>query len=72
MRFFKVHLLMLLCAVLVAGSFPIVAAISHELDPVLLTLLRFLLASFLFAPLIWFRYGFTVSFASLARYPPLW
>ncbi len=68
MRFFKVHLLMLLCAVLVAGSFPIVAAISHELDPVLLTLLRFLLASFLFAPLIWFRYGFTVSFASLARY----
>ncbi len=68
MRFFKVHLLMLLCAVLVAGSFPIVAAISHELDPVLLTLLRFLLASFLFAPLIWFRYGFTVSFAALARY----
>ncbi|MEA3469517.1 MAG: DMT family transporter [Thermodesulfobacteriota bacterium] len=68
MRFFKVHLLMLLCAVLVAGSFPIVAAISHELDPVLLTLLRFLLASFLFAPLIWFRYGFTVSFVALARY----
>ncbi len=68
MRFFKVHLLMLLCAVLVSGSFPIVAAISQELDPVLLTLLRFLLASSLFAPLIWFRYGFTVSFAALARY----
>ncbi|HID70710.1 MAG TPA: DMT family transporter [Desulfobacterales bacterium] len=68
MQFLKIHLLMLLCAVLVAGSFPVVASISHELDPVLLTLLRFLLASFLFAPLIWFRYGFKVSLAALGRY----
>ncbi len=68
MQFLKIHLLMLLCAVLVAGSFPVVAIISHELDPVLLTLLRFLLASFLFAPLIWFRYGLKVSLAALGRY----
>lgn len=68
MQFLKIHLLMLLCAVLVAGSFPVVAIISHELDPLLLTLLRFLLASFLFAPLIWFRYGFHVSLAALGRY----
>ena len=68
MQFLKIHLLMLLCAVLVAGSFPVVAVISHELDPVLLTLLRFLLASFLFAPLIWFRYGLKVSLVALGRY----
>ncbi len=68
MQFLKIHLLMLLCAVLVAGSFPVVAIISHELDPVLLTLLRFLLASFLFTPLIWLRYGLKVSLAALGRY----
>lgn len=68
MRFVKVHLYMLLCTVLVAGSFPIVAAISHDLDPILLTLLRFVLASVLFAPFIGVRYGFSVSLADLGRY----
>lgn len=68
MRFFKVHLLLFLCAVLVSGSFPVGAAISRELDPAVLTLIRFALASLLFAPLIWARHGLRVSFAALARY----
>ncbi len=59
---------MLLCAVLVSGSFPVGAAISHDLDPAVLTLIRFLLASLLFAPFIWFRYSLIVSFAALLRY----
>jgi drug/metabolite transporter (DMT)-like permease len=67
-RFSTVHLLMLLCALLVSGSFPVGAAISHELDPSVLTLIRFFFASILFAPLIWFRYGLAVSFAALLRY----
>ncbi len=65
---FKVHLLMLFTAVLVSGSFPVVAAISNDLDPIVLTLIRFALASILFAPFIWFRYTLVVSFAALARY----
>lgn len=68
MRIVNIHLLMLLCALLVSGSFLASAAISHELDPLLLTFLRFSLASILFAPLIWFRYGLAVGLASLARY----
>jgi drug/metabolite transporter (DMT)-like permease len=68
MRFFKVHLLMFLCAVLVSGSFPVGAAISRDLDPAVLTLIRFALASVLFAPLIWFRYTLVVSFGALSRY----
>lgn len=64
----KVHLLLLLCAVLVSGSFPVVAAISNDLDPIVLTLIRFALASVLFAPFIWYRYTLVVSFAALARY----
>lgn len=59
---------MFLCAVLVSGSFPVGAAISHDLDPAVLTLIRFFFATILFAPLIWFRHGLTVSFAALARY----
>jgi drug/metabolite transporter (DMT)-like permease len=66
--FFKVHLLMFLCAVLVSGSFPVGAAISRDLDPAVLTLIRFTFASVLFAPFIWFRYTLIVSFGALARY----
>ena len=68
MQLLKVHLLLLLCAVLVSGSFPVVAAISNDLDPIVLTLIRFALASVLFAPFIWYRYTLVVSFAALARY----
>lgn len=64
----KIHLLLLFGAVLVSGSFPIVASISKDLDPVVLTLLRFALASILFAPFIWYRYSLVVSFRALLRY----
>jgi len=65
---FKIHLLLLFGAILVSGSFPVVAAISNDLDPLVLTLLRFALASIFFAPFIWFRYTLVVSFTALTRY----
>ncbi|MEN8200200.1 MAG: DMT family transporter [Thermodesulfobacteriota bacterium] len=68
MRFLNVHLLMLLCATLVSGSFPVGEAISGDLDPAVLTLVRFGLASVLFAPLIQYRYGLGVSPGALFRY----
>ncbi|MCF8055532.1 MAG: DMT family transporter [Desulfocapsa sp.] len=68
MRFLKVHLLMLLCAILVSASFPVGEVISHDLDPAVLTFIRFILASILFAPLIWYRHGLVISFSALARY----
>jgi drug/metabolite transporter (DMT)-like permease len=68
MRFVRVHLLLLLSALFVSGSFPVGAAISGELDPVVLTLFRFGLATLLFAPLVQRYYGLRVSLAALARY----
>ncbi len=65
---YKIHSLMLLCAILVSGSFPVGAAISQELDPAALTLIRFGLASLLFAPIVWHRCGLAVSPAALVRY----
>ncbi len=65
---YKIHLLMLLCATLVSGSFPVGAAISKELDPAALTLIRFGIASLLFAPIVWYRFGLAVSPAALFRY----
>jgi len=59
---------MLLCAILVSASFPVGEAISRDLDPAVLTFVRFALASILFAPLIWYRYGLHTSCAALARY----
>lgn len=65
---YEIHLLMFLCAALVSGSFPVGAAISRDLDPAALTLIRFALASLLFAPIVWHRCGLGVSFAALLRY----
>ena len=65
---FKIHLLMILCAVLVSGSFPVGAAISRDLDPAALTLIRFALASLLFAPIAWYRCGLAVSLTAFLRY----
>jgi len=59
---------MLLCATLVSGSFPVGAAISKELDPAALTLIRFGIASLLFAPIVWYRFGLAVSLTALLRY----
>jgi drug/metabolite transporter (DMT)-like permease len=62
-----VHLLMLVAAVLVSTSFTVGRAITHGLDPVVLTLLRFLLAALLFLPWILFRHGLALSFSLFAR-----
>ena len=59
---------MILCAALVSGSFPVGAAISKDLDPAALTLIRFAFASLLFAPLVWYRCGLAISIAAFLRY----
>ena len=43
---------MLVSRMLVATAFPIAAAITHGLEPELLTLVRFALATALFAPFV--------------------
>ncbi len=52
-----IHLLMVICATLVSTSFTVGAAITAELDPAVLTLIRFIIASSLFGPWVYFRYG---------------
>jgi drug/metabolite transporter (DMT)-like permease len=47
-----VHGLMLLAAILVSSSFTVGKAITHGLDPAVLILIRYLLATILFAPLV--------------------
>lgn len=53
----RAHGLMVLATVLVATSFPVGAAITHGLDSVVLTLLRFGLAALVFAAVVAWRYG---------------
>lgn len=53
----RVHAQMLLVRGLIATSFPVGAAITHGLEPAMLTLLRFVLASLLFAPFVALRHG---------------
>jgi len=63
------HLLMMMASVLVATSFPVGAAITHGLDSLVLTFLRFALAAVLFAPIVAWRYGIAMpSLRDLARY----
>ncbi len=65
----RAHVLMLVATVLVATSFPVGAAITHGLDSVVLTLLRFALAAVLFAPIVVWRYGLPMpGWRDLARY----
>lgn len=63
------HVQLLLGRGLVATSFTVGAGITHGLDPELLTLLRFALATLLFAPFVVWRHGFTIPSAkTLAGY----
>jgi drug/metabolite transporter (DMT)-like permease len=65
----RVHLQLLLGRGLVATSFPVGAAITHGLEPELLMLVRFALATVLFAPYIAWRHGLTIPSArSLGGY----
>ncbi|WP_170507884.1 DMT family transporter [Ruegeria arenilitoris] len=64
-----VHGLMLVATFLVATSFPVVAAITDSLDSVVLTFVRFALATLLLAPLVAWRFGIArPSLRDLLRY----
>jgi len=56
-----IHLLMVICAILVSSSFIVGAAITRELDPAVLTFVRFVVASVVFAPWIRYKYGATFT-----------
>jgi len=56
----RVHAQVLLSRALVATSFVVGAAITHGLEPELLTLARFALATLLFAPYVAWRHGLSL------------
>lgn len=62
-----IHLLMVVSAILVSTSFTVGAAIAAKLDPAVLTLLRFSIASVILAPLIYRRYSLRTSWSTLGR-----
>ena len=63
------HMLMLLAATLVSTSFTVGKAIASGLDPVVLTLIRFLLAALLFLPYIKWRFSLAwPGFRTFCRY----
>jgi drug/metabolite transporter (DMT)-like permease len=58
---------MVVAAILVSTSFTVGAAITKELDPVVLTFVRFILAASLFGPLVHCRYGLGFSLSLFLR-----
>jgi drug/metabolite transporter (DMT)-like permease len=62
-----IHLLMIIAATLVSTSFTVGAAITAELDPAILTFVRFTLAAFLFGPWVYTTYGLGFSFSLFFR-----
>lgn len=62
-----IHLLMLLSATLVSTSFNTSAAITNAVDPLVLTFIRFLLATCFLAPFIWLRSRFCFSVGFILR-----
>ncbi|MEM6465922.1 MAG: DMT family transporter [Pseudomonadota bacterium] len=67
-----VHGLMLVATLLVATSFPVAAAITEGLDTLVLTFLRFALATALFGPLVFWSHGLKLPSATdLLRYSAL-
>ena len=69
----RAHGMMVLATLLVATSFPVVASIAGAMESVVLTFLRFALASLLFLPLVALRHrGYLIpNWRSLARYAAL-
>ncbi len=64
-----VHGLMLFTIILVAFSFPVGAAITHALPPEVMMLIRFSMASALFAPYVFIKNGWQIpKFKSLLGY----
>ncbi len=62
-----IHLLMVIAATLVSTSFTVGAAITAELDPAVLTLVRFTLAACIFGPWVYYKYGLGFSFSLFFR-----
>ena len=62
-----IHLLMVISATLVSTSFTVGAAIAAELNPAVLTLVRFTLAACIFGPWVHFRYGLGFSLSLFFR-----
>ena len=62
------HLLMLLCALLVSTSFSVGELIADDLDPAVITLVRFTVAALVLLPVIAVKHGLRVSLAGLCRY----
>lgn len=58
---------MVICAALVSTSFTVGAAITQGLDPAVLTLIRFLLASLILWPYVRLRTGFFISWSEIWR-----
>jgi len=56
----KAHLFTIGATVLVASSFPVGASITHEMNSLVITLLRFAVAALLFGPFVYLRYGLTL------------
>ncbi|WP_136795382.1 DMT family transporter [Desulfosediminicola ganghwensis] len=61
------HLLMVISATLVSTSFTVGEAIAGDLDPVVLTLLRFLIASILLTPVIYLRHSLRPNWSLIGR-----
>ena len=64
---YVVHLLMTISATLVSTSFIVGADLAPALDPVTLTLIRFFIASTIFAPLVLWRSGLQISLQLILR-----
>ena len=64
----RIHLLLLFSTTLVSTSFIVAELITNTLDPIVLTLVRFLLAGLILLPVISIRHGLSISVGSLSRY----
>jgi len=62
-----IHLLMALCAFLVSTSFTVGKAITAGLDPAILTLVRFLVATLLLLPYVAVTHGLSFSWSLMLR-----
>ena len=64
----RIHLLLLFSTTLVSTSFIVAELITDTLDPIVLTLVRFILAGLFLLPVISIRHGLSVTIGSLCRY----
>jgi len=62
-----IHLLMVICAALVSTSFTVGAAIAAGLDPAVLTLVRFVVATSMLGPYVALRHGLQFSWSLCGR-----